>query len=81
MSREGIQPQLQERGIALEELVYSNTSVSVYRSTYKGVPAATKVQQVQDPGNGLVNREFEALMSLQREHLLRRQCPAIGMWQ
>lgn len=71
MSREGILPQLQERGITVEELVYSTTSVSVYRSKYQGYPAATKVQEVQDPGNDQIFRECQAMMSLSHPNILR----------
>jgi len=71
MSREGIQPQLQERGITVEELIYSNTAVSVYRSTYQGYPAATKVQQVADPENDQIFRECQAMLSLSHENILR----------
>lgn len=44
MSRERIQPQLQARNIKVEELIYSQPSVSVYRGLYQDYPAAIKVQ-------------------------------------
>ena len=44
MSRESIQPQLLARNIKVEELVYSQLAVSVYRGLYHDYPAAIKVQ-------------------------------------
>lgn len=44
MSREHIQPQLLARNTKVEELVYSQPSVSVYRGLFHDHPAAIKVQ-------------------------------------
>ena len=44
MSKENIQPQLQARHLKVQELVYSQPSVSVYRGQYYDYPAAIKVK-------------------------------------
>lgn len=44
MSRENIQSQLQSRHLEVQELVYSQPSVSVYRGLYYDFPAAVKVK-------------------------------------